>query len=360
MGKKTQLRKAQHPEKFMRGAAPLLDLVRSQYGKAASVDDVGQVVRFVAREVGRPEIADSTQILTVSALYAWSVNGMPMYVLEEELAWALVNTRPPMKEFELLPRVPVSGMYVVIPPIFQIYNTESGKHRIEGFYLCENLVRCYRDPLKRRTHVPPETPLEDLVAEPAVTIVAVGEDKRAEYAARHGLAPVDDALFTCHLMPGDPLAMGNLSVEQTGHQELVYMVTNLLYLLQRTKGQIQEVREDVPRELRGDERSARRARARENEKGRSAVPHTILRLSGKAKASQRAAAKGEAAGKDVARHIVAGHIHSYWVSDPEDQPVLSVKEDEAGKKKHLIHKWLLPYWRGTGEPAGGKTVLVKK
>lgn len=359
MGKPT-LRKTQHPEKYMRGASILIEAVRRIYGSTASAEDVGQVVVSIADALDRPQMADHTQVLSVSALYTWCMNNMPMYVLEEELAWALVNTRPPMQVFELLPRVPVSGMYVAIPPIFTIYNNLSGHHKIEGFYLSENLVRCYADPAKRRKKIGDDVDLKDLVQEPGVTIVAVGEDKRADYADKHKLAPVDDALFTFHLLPGDSLQLEDATVEQEGQQELIYLVTNLLYLLQRTKGQIAEVRELVPPYLLGDDRAARRARERENNKGRSALAHTVLRLSEKAKASQKASGAKSGTEKDIARHIVAGHIHSYWVSNPEDQPVLSVKEEEGGKKKHLIHKWLLPYWRGSGEATPGKTVLVKK
>ncbi len=357
---KTALRKTQHPEKYMRGAALLIEAIRRIYGSTASAEDVGQVVLSIAHAMGSPQMAEHTQVLSISSLYTWCMNNMPMYVLEEELAWALVNTRPPMETFDLLPRVPVSGMYVAIPPIFTIYNNQSGHHKIEGFYLSENLVRCYADPAKRRQKISDDVDLDELTQEPGVTIVAVGEDKQADYADKNKLAPVDDALFTFHLLPGDTLRLGDVAVEQDGQQELVYMVTNLLYLLQRTKGQISEVREEAPPYLKGDDRAARRARARENEKGRSALSHTILRLSEKAKAAQKASSAKSGTEKDIARHIVAGHIHSYWVSNPEDQPVLSVKEGDDGKKKHLIHKWLLPYWRGSGEAMPGKTVLVKK
>jgi len=358
MARQQTLRKIQHPEKYLRGAAPLIAAIRQIYGDTGSAEDVGTVVISLAQAVGNPRMADSTQVLSISALYNWHANQRPKYVLEEELAWALVNTRPPMENFDLLPRVPVSGMYVVVPPIFHIFNSESGQHKIEGFYLCENLVRCHADSAKRGQKIDETTPLADLVQQPGVTIVAVGEDKQAGYADKNSLAPVDDALFTFHLLPGGPLKVGEMAPEQLGHQELVYMVTNLLYLLQRTKGQITEIIEDLAPHLRGEDRKIRRERERENAKGRSCLPHTILRLSEKAKASQKSSGTGGTE-KDLARHIVAGHIHSYWVSNPEDQPVLSTKE-EGGKKKHLVHKWLLPYWRGSGDAASSKTVLVKR
>lgn len=360
MGKSPKLRSTQHPEKYLLGADRVAAYLLGVFGgRPVSAEEVGTILISIAEAQGMGDRMDHTQILTIHALYSWLIHNQPMYILDEDLAWALINTRPPMTDFDLLPKVPVSGMYVVIPPCFSIYNNQSGEHKIEGFYLTENLVRCYADPARRREKVEREDVLDlnDYIQEPAITVVAVGEDKQAEYASKNNLAPQDDALFTFHLLPGEPLKLENVTQEQLGHQELVYMVTNLLYLLQRTKGQITEIREDFVPSLRGDDRKSRRERERENAKGRSVLAHTILRLSEKAKASQKASSSGGE--KDMARHIVAGHIHSYWVSNPEDQPVLAVKGEE-GKQLHLIHKWLLPYWRGSGEQTAGKTVVVKK
>lgn len=358
MGSPKLLRSTQHPEKYLRGADRVMDFLKEVYGgRPVSAEEVGVMLITLAEAQGMGHIADHTQVLAVHALFSWVANNQPIYILDEDLAWALVNTRPPMENFDLLPEVPVSGMYVAIPPCFEIHNDQSGNHRIEGFYLTKNLVRCYADPARRREKVDRDVDMSMLTQEPAVTVVAVGEDKKADYANKNNLPPQDDALFTFHLLPGEPLKLTDATVEQLGQQELIYMVTNLLYLLQRTRGQITEIREDYVPHLRGNDRKARRERERENSKGRSVLAHTILRLSEKARASQRVSGSGGE--KDMARHIVAGHIHSYWVSNPEEQPVLATK-GEGEKKLHLIHKWLLPYWRGTGEQTAGKTVVVKK
>lgn len=354
-----KLRSMQHPEKYLRGVEGVVKFIQSVCGSTpVSAEKIGNILSALAMAKGMPHLEDHTQILSIHALFSWITNQQPMYIIEEDLAWALINTRPPMETFDLLPEVPVSGMYVAIPPCFEIYNDQSGKHRIEGFYLTKNLVWCYADPARRKEKVQLEDINSDLLTqESAVTVVAVGEDKKREYADKNNLPPQDDALFTFHLFPKESLKLQNATIEQTGHQELIYMVTNLLYLLQRTHGQITEIREDYVPYLRSDDRKARRERERENAKGRSVLAHTILHLSEKAKSSQRQRSAGGE--KDIARHIVAGHIHSYWVANPEDQPVLATKGD-GEKKLHLIHKWLLPYWRGSGEAAGSKTVLVKK
>lgn len=362
MGKFPKLRSTQHPEKYLLGADRIVAYLLGVFGgQPVSAEEMGTLLLIIAEEQGKGDRMDRTQILTIHALYSWLIHNQPMYIIDEDLAWALINTRPPITEFDLLPKVPVSGMYVVIPPCFSIYNTQSGEHKIEGFYLTENLVLCHADPARRRENVKREDvlDLDDYVQEAGITVVAVGEDKQAAYASKNKLAPQDDALFSFHLLPGEPLKLENVTQEQLGYQELVYMVTNLLYLLQRTKGQITEIREDFVPSLRGDDRKSRRERERENAKGRSVLAHTILRLSEKAKASQKTSGAKNGAEKDIARHIVAGHIHSYWVSNPEDQPVLAVKGEE-GKQLHLIHKWLLPYWRGSGEQTAGKTVVVKR
>jgi hypothetical protein len=285
------------------------------------------------------------------ALLHWKRGGRPIFVMDEDLAWALVNTEPPMENFDLLPVLPANGMYICLPPIFAIENLETGQHRIEGVYIVEDIIA-----IPQQTETQPGTLIklgtDGFETVPGITIIGVGEDKSTQKVPAWVR---DDALLTFHLAQRMPL-MSWKSRILDGTTELLRLVVNFLYILQNTDG-ISQVRKEVtlPKKMR------KRDPRKFDSDPRSVLPYTVLSLmkEERSKEKQSQGSKDGESGRTVKGHIVLGHVHHYWVKDNGvGLKKLGERQNTKGTKLALVAKWLRPYHRGQG-PAGPKTVSVR-
>ena len=300
------------------------------------------------------------------ALHRWDRSGCPVFTMEGELAWAIAHTEPPMTTFDLVPDIPINGMYVSMPPVFDIGDDTIGRHRVEGFFLTVNDIYVPKD----KSHA--DGPIIMIGSENmdrfekkrSITVVGVGEDKNPDLSGRIDRGEGwnrDDWVVYFSLVPGESLYIDGGT---QGVGDLTRVVSNFLYLLQNTT----ELREesDPPRpDLAGADRKSRRERERQHRKGRSAYPHRVWHLStlerGKVPADPDAPVTDNPK-REVSGHIVLGHIHRYWVVDPAGRRVLAKREvttkTRGARTYHLVAKWLLPYARGEG-PVSSPRVLVR-
>lgn len=335
--------------------------------QALSGHQVGSTIeaKVFLKERGIPQ--QPTDGVLIYALAEWTKNGCPLYLLDAPLARALVHTTPPMETFDLLPKVPVSGMYLSLPPIFSLHNDETGLHLVEGVYLMEDDVLVWErktggiDPrsCQRRSNEEKRAMFEDpslrLVPRRGLTFLAVGQDRRQSTTLKDAWCR-DDALVNCHIAPGVPMDP-YYHDGWAGTAEMFRLVMNLIYLWQTTHHVATRV---VPgRTFEGKDRAIRREKERFAANRKSASGYTLLHLDHhEAKAASTARALTEVVSTaERARHIVAGHIRRYWVLDPGEARVMETKEVH-GKTRHAVARWMLPYWRGSGEVAATVKKIV--
>lgn len=301
------------------------------------------------------------------AVHRWERSRRPVFTLEGELAWAVAHTEPPTDKFDLLAEIPVEGMYVTVPPVFDIGDDEVGRHRIEGLFLTTNEVYVPRDNAQSEGALVRMTTDElNRQYRPVrgITVVGIGEDKAPDLAGRIDRGEGwrrDDWVVYFNIVPGLPLYLDGAS---QGVVELTRVVYNLLYLLQNTT-EIREEVEPTRPELEGEGRKPRRERERQNRKGRSAYPHRVWHLStldrGRTSPDPDAPVERNTVPK-VSGHVVLGHIHRYWVLDPAGRKSLATREvhtkTRGTRTYHLVARWLLPYVRGEG-PVASPRVLVR-
>lgn len=326
-----------------------------------SAQEMAQRVHLTRKLAGHHE--SNLDALLYWSLFKWKQSLSPVFTLGCDLAWAIAHTDPPMKTFDILPEVPIDGMYVSVPPVIDI-GTDDSRRRIEGFFLTVNNISVPLD-----GHIP-DNPLSEIPSEElrnyrscrGITVVGIGEDhapKLADRIAQGKGYQRDDLVLYFNLVPGMPLYVDGVE------DPLTRMVTNLLYLLQNTT-ELQEQLEPVRPDLQGTDRKTRRERERWQQKGRSACHHRIWNLSSTGR--QRIidpdapdAPEGESAHTAEA-HVVMGHIHKYWVLDPAGQRSLATREVQTKtrgvRQYHLVAKWLQPYIRGEG-PVAEPKVLVR-
>jgi hypothetical protein len=300
------------------------------------------------------------------ALHRWDRSGCPVFTMAKELAWAIANTEPPMTTFDLLPEIPVDGMYVSMPPVFDIGNDEVGRHRIEGFFLTVNDIYVPKDkkPAGDPIILLNEQDESRFVRKRGITIVGVGEDKAPDLSGRIDRGEGwnrDDWVVYFSLVPGEPLYIDSGT---QGVADLTRVVANFLYLLQNTT----ELREDAdpPRpDMAGADRKARRERERQHRKGRSACPHRVWHLSTLERNkvhSDPDAPVVDNPKRKFTSHMVLGHIHRYWVLNPTGRKSLGTREVNTKTRGlrtyHLVARWLLPYVKGEG-PLVSPRVLVR-
>lgn len=305
------------------------------------------------------------------ALHRWERSGCPTFTMEGELAWAIAHTEPPMTTFDLLPEVPVDGMYVSMPPVFDIGDDTTGRHRIEGFFLTVNEIYVPTDGNSASGPIVAVRPSEEskFAVRRSVTVVGIGEDKSPELAERIERGEGwhrDDWVVYFSLVPGEPIYFqdGVQGVACAGVAELTRVVANFLYLLQNTN-ELTEGSDPVRPEFVGTDRKTRRERERQQRKGRSVHPHRVWTLStlahGKVLPDPDAPVTNNP-GRRVSGHVVLGHIHRYWVVDPAGRPSMGTREvvtrTMGTRTYHLVAKWLLPYVRGEG-PIATARVLVR-
>lgn len=333
-----------------------------------SAQEMAQRAYLMRKMAGHHE--SNLDALLYWSLLKWKQSHSPVFTLGCDLAWAIAHTEPPMKTFDILPEVPIDGMYVHVPPVIDIGGTDDSRRRIEGFFLTVNNISVPID-----GHIA-DNPLSEIPSEElrnyrscrGITVVGIGEDhapKLADRIAQGKGYQRDDLVLYFNLVPGLPLYVDGVE------DPLTRMVTNLLYLLQNTT-ELQEQVEPARSDIQGTDRKARRERERWQQKGRSACHHRVWDLSSTSRqrvidpdAPGESGEPGEPGGATqhtVEGHVVMGHIHKYWVLDPAGQRSLATREVQTKtrgvRQYHLVAKWLQPYTRGEG-PVAEPKVLVR-
>ena len=365
-------RKMQHPEVIASDelwARVFGTLMRTYDEVGQEPRNSGQIQQVLDAILGRID-GDTAYSSMAYAVLKWMRRGRPIYYLEEQLARALADTELPFETFELPVWLPDDGMWVAVPPLFDVENVDTGMHRVEGFYLTLDSVAVPLDaegrPMLRPRDFndgPPKSKVVEIVAGrhvelDAITCVGVGEPRK------HPGEPAmirDDALVVFHLVPGMPL--GDEAKALGGIAELTRMVTNLLYAMRRTTSVERELREcELPRKA--ARRRAGRAERLLAQGGKTIAPYTVLRLSSRVRPPRVPSAllPGTELGARKLQHprLVPGHFHRYWVLDPRNEHVLETKPGVGGTL-HLIEYLLAPYVQGAGLPQKNeKTIVVRR
>jgi hypothetical protein len=337
-------RKIEYPEIML---AQLHRQGKRMWGKkdfTYPIESTGRLIGAIYGKMGRTVTTDATKIQVFSQ-YKWCENDKPIYRLTEDLTMALANTEPPMDTFDLDPKacVPLSGMYVALPPVFLIGNPQDNKaYAVEGIYIVEDLI-------------PKEWDAPDPAATqvPGISFLGVGEDlAKGAWLGRTEGPSRDDTLIHFGVIQGkdirpmvkglsyptDPKGVSKLM----GVPELTKLAINLLWMLQYVPHAIS--RTVLPDgELKGKkDRARRREIARMNQKGRTHKGYLLMDLSTE---QRKASTEASVSSTTVRAHIVRGHIHNYWMNDPKDKKPIEVKV-VGDTTKYLVPKWVLPYRKG--------------
>ena len=292
----------------------------------------GHLTAALSREGLAALVPGKCNQATMFALFSWWKNERPVWTLSEDLTMALTHTDPPMDTFDMDPHacVPLSGMFVQLPPVFFIQSPDGESFPIEGLYIVEDIVRKSRD--------------SDEVA-PGILLVGVGKDKaEGAWLNRNVLGPCrDDAVLFFTVCEGTgikQLTEPDKATELLGAKELTRLALNLLWMLQYVPDYIVRTAvADTP--LKGrTPRALRRAGERLLQKGRTHRGYLLLDLPAKA---QRHSWKVTTS--TVRSHIVCGHIHHYWCNDPKGARPTATKQ-VGDKTKYLMPRWVLPYRKG--------------
>ena len=360
MDKKPFRRPAPYPEVCLAGPVGELQRLLLNLGEISDIHALA--VRMHNLTQGWKFDENKTELFIQWSIHQWVKSNKPVFVMEEDLAWALTHTEPPMEKFDLLPEIPIEGMYITLPPVFNISSEGGGsqeQHKIEGVFLTRNEVLVPKVGTVSTGPISLLDPgdLSGYDVHPSITVVGVGEDKRPQSKNRNAYLR-DDLVMFFSLVPGKPLYQ-HAQDNPGGLAELTRVVVNLLYLLQNTRELSEAQDPPLPESILGESRNARRERERQVQKGRSCLRHTVWKLSSLQKERRN---QGEASGRHTAGHIVLGHVHRYWVVDPQERKVLKTKVEQTSKISnrtyHLVAKWVLPYRRGSG-PAESPTVILR-
>jgi hypothetical protein len=346
-----------YPELVLKG--PMRDTIAALRGKIDPDDAHVMAARAVILRESVGQNWDPIDTYLYWALHRWDRAGSPVFAVDGDLALGLVNTDLPSSTFYLPPEVPVDGMYVVMPPVFDIGSDGQGMYRIEGFFLTVSDIYVPVDgqPVPSSVLVGVNQDAYRVVR--GVTVVGIGEDRAPELARRLDRGEGwkrDDLVVFFNLVPGMPIQVG---ASVTGSDALARVVVNLLYALQKT-GDIREVADPPRQEFKGADRKSRRERDRQHWRGRSVLAHRTWKASpvrGRTIPDPDAPVV-PALVPTVDGDTVRGHFRQHWVSDPGDRPVLTTREvstrDGGTRTYHLVTQWLPPYERGSaasGDPA---------
>lgn len=363
MSAKREYRQATYPEICLAGPVGELQRLLVNQGEIRDIHDLASRIGALMQS-GQQFHENKTELFIQWSLHQWQKSNKPVFVLEEDLAWSLTHTEPPMENFDLLPEIPIDGMYISLPPVFEIYSGQEG-FKIEGVILTRNEVLVPKDGSI------PSGPLALLNTDdlsgydilPSITVLGIGEDKRPPNKNRDSYLR-DDLVMYFSLVPGKPLYQQVGGSPDGGLPELTRVVVNLLYLLQNTKELTQEQDPPLPDSLQGNTRTARRERERHLKKGRTGLRHIVWKLSSLNRERATCKVAPDSPDRKISGHIVLGHIHRYWVVDPKDNKVLQTKTADPQTKGfrtyHLVAKWILPYRRGEGTIEKQPKVILRK
>jgi hypothetical protein len=345
-------RKLTHPERFfqMKGINEILvqPMLRKHLDSSGAMQELFEAMTGTSLE------GFEMEAMTYWAQVQWQRSGRPMFVLEEDVAFALSKTTPPEDPLVELPQLPFDGMYVVLPPVFEIWNDQTEMHRVEGLYLTRDKVI---DPDKGEVV-------------DGIGIIVVGETKPddpdfvarldpriREYATGH-----NDAVQYGYVVPGFSFSNPRL-IESTerlpGLKEGIRLAINLLFALTTNVFDQKIVTPRLPKSP---------SKLKELQRKRSTLPYRVLRFDKDLRLERKPRPSGSPAGAEAGRtmaaHVVMGHWHRFYAkhpldpSNPKDKLARIVKVEGEGKAKTwTISRWVFPYLRGSGDPRPGNYLV---
>jgi len=285
------------------------------------------------------------------SIHRWIRSGHQTFSMGMDLAWGIAHTEPASSTFDLLPDIPADGMYVSVPPVFDIGDETNGWYRVEGFFLTVNDIRVRTDGTPSTSPLvsigPSEASMYDVRR--GITVVCVGEDKSPNLSERIERGEAwdrDDWLVFFNLVPGQPLPTGEGT---SGASKAAQFVYNLIHLLQNTTELAEEADPDRP-EFVGTDRKTRRERERQHRKGRSVHPHRVWHPSDLPVTPDPDAPVADTPVRKVSGHVVLGHIRRYWVRNPAGFKSLGTRS-KGSQTYHLVARWVRPHVRGEGPDA---------
>lgn len=300
----------------------------------------------------------------------------PIYwELDPALAAAMLATDPPDDPGLHGLRLPHSAIWVGVPPIFEIWNEETGMHKVEGFYIAEDWIPSRNklfEKLSRKNvqlhelhsterNIVAEAFQEAMdsgqagdVLERAVLVLVVGESRSKPavrnvmaYGHNYEVVTRDDALLSFWIFTEDP---ERKQEEYTPGSDLARKtVINFLMALQSDYLSHEKV---VPKKPKSPKKVARAER-----RGESYSEYSVIRL-GKRYSSSETAKGTKAKPGEQRDRIIRGHWAHYWVLEENvgSQVRIEMREREDRRPLYKIRRWIRPVIIGN-PPI--KTYLVK-
>jgi hypothetical protein len=344
-------RKLTHPERMYATKGTRDALVQPMI--RAGVESSGAMREALERFGGMSLHGLEMETLTYWGQIQWQRSGRPLFVLDEDVAFALSKTAPPEDPLVELPQLPFDGMYVALPPVFEIWNNETDMHRVEGLYLVRDKV------------IDPDRGGEVV---DGIAIMVIGETKPddpefiarlkpeyQEYARGH-----NDAVQYGYIVPGLSFSNPRLiasSERMPGLKEGIRLAINLLFALTTNAFDQKIVTPKLPKSP---------SKLKELQRKRSTLPYRVLRFDKDLRLERKPRPSGGATetGRTMVAHVVMGHWHRFYAkhpldpSDPKDKLARVLKVEGEGKARTwTISRWVFPYPRGSGEPRPGNYLV---
>ena len=304
------------------------------------------------------------------------VKKLPIFwELETNFAKAMLATDPPEDHGLAGFRLPYPAIWVDAPPILNVFNQETGMHKLEGFYLAEDWVPSRRRILDfvGKSNLQISDLDEELqrqldkmfveclktrptdVMERAILVLMVGESHGPvvhQTIQAHGRefdsVWRDDALLSFWIFTEDAKRIVDGALEHT-RSDATRLVTNLLMAIQSDYITHENV---VPVAPKSPKKLAKAARH-----GKSFAPYSIIKLGSRKSGGDSAtrSAHTEGTGKD---RIIRGHWNHYWVlqSNVESDVVLGRKIRDNKEDLCKVRRWIRPIIIGNPDP---KTYLIR-
>lgn len=304
------------------------------------------------------------------------IRQQPIYwELDPPLAAAMLATDPPENPDLRGFRLPHPAIWVGVPPIFEVWNKETGMHKVEGFYLAEDWIPSRekmfqglsRKNIQLHELYDPErnVVVEALheaindgragdMLERAILVLVVGESRSKPVLNKihvHGhpfeIVTRDDALLSFWIYTEDPERKQEDGPASTDVAKKT--VTNFLMALQADYISQERV---VPKKPKSPKKVARATR-----RGDSYSEYSVIRL-GKRYSSEPTQKVGKERSGEQRDRIIRGHWAHYWVLEENtgSQVRIDVREREDRKPLFKIRKWIKPVIIGN-PPI--KTYLIK-
>ena len=252
-----------------------------------------------------------------------------VWKLDEEAFDALLQTEPPYDLLEeRLPRLPFPGLMLMLPEGTHLKMPASmgqPERAFNGLLISEEvpgkLLRFYAF----RSDGTNNPLLENDYAKLDLSVATIREQLEGDVA-----------------LPTDTIE--SLTLTDTGHAAFWRIILNLLLSLEHKHLVGQAITPKEPR--------ARGAAARRFTKRKTLHPYTLVRLSqgirdGQA-ARQAKSDTGPPAGREhLVRQLrrVRGHWRTYWVLNPDDEPVIFASREKNGRMEYKVARWIPPFWR---------------